>query len=56
MTEQQYIEKLNEINEEAKKKKNKLAYDYALENSPYNIGDIIEDHYKIIKIEKIKRY
>ncbi len=32
----------------------KLKKEYAFSNNFYKIGDIIEDHYHIIKIEKIQ--
>ncbi len=32
----------------------RLSSKYALSNSPYKIGDIVEDHFHTIRIEKIK--
>lgn len=31
-----------------------LLYQYAFSNNPYKEGDILEDHYQIIQVDKIK--
>lgn len=49
MTEEEYQNELDKL----QKMRNELDARYALSNSPYNVGDIIQDHYHIIKIEKI---
>jgi hypothetical protein len=53
MTEEQFVEKMLEIDKKAKDAKNKLHEEYAMANSPYKIGDIIFDHMWCIKIETI---
>lgn len=50
MTEQEYQERLEAI----RKMRIELDTEYALSNSPYKIGDIIQDHYHIIRIEEIR--
>lgn len=50
MTEKEYQERLESL----RKMRIELDTEYALSNSPYKIGDIIQDHYHTIKIEKIK--
>lgn len=52
MTENEYKDRLAII-EAAKKELNK---EYAYSNNPYKIGDILKDHYQIIKVESIKVY
>jgi hypothetical protein len=45
-----------EITREADERINQLRVDYSLEHNPYSVGDIIRDHYHIIKVEKISVY
>lgn len=50
MTEQEYQERLEAL----RKMRIELDIEYALSNSPYKKGDIIQDHYHIIRIEEIR--
>lgn len=50
MTEKEYQEKLEAL----RKMKRELDTEYALSNSPYKVGDIIQDHCHIIRIDEIK--
>lgn len=50
MTEKEYQEGLEAL----RKKRIELDTEYALSNSPYQSGDIIQDHYHIIRIEEIR--
>ena len=54
MTELEYKNELSRLRSEARKDQEKLAIRYAEINNPYKVGDIIEDHYQIIKIESWK--
>lgn len=49
MTEKEYKERLEAL----RKMRIELDTEFALSNSPYHVGDIIQDHYHIIKIENI---
>jgi len=53
MTKEEYIEKMKVINHNAEIEKQKVKQEYAFSNNSYKIGDIIKDHYQIIKIEKV---
>jgi hypothetical protein len=53
MTREQFDERAKWIRHETIEKFRKLGMDYAIKNRKYNIGDIIEDHYKRIKIRSI---
>ncbi len=50
---EEYKSALNDIEKEAKAKKQQLYKDYAKANNPYKEGDIITDHIGSIRIEKI---
>jgi hypothetical protein len=54
MTKEEYKSKLIEINNDSELKLKSLAKEYALSNNPYKIGDIVTDHIKTVKIEKIQ--
>lgn len=54
MTKEEYKKKLDELNSEFKQKKFALYKEFALSNNPYRVGDILQDHFHIIKVEKIK--
>lgn len=49
----EYRSKLKEIDTEASKKKEKIHIEYAKANNPYRKGDILEDHYQIIRVDEI---
>ena len=44
MTREEYNKQKEALNKEYQKSLRELAVRYALENNPYKIGDIIEDH------------
>ncbi len=50
MTEKEYKDRLAKI-EVAKEE---LDKEYAYSNNPYKIGDILKDHFHILKVESIK--
>lgn len=53
MTLEEYKARLADLEKEHKAKRNELARNYAMSNNPYKIGDILQDHYQIIKVERI---
>ncbi len=53
MNRDEYYEKLQQIEKEYALKKDDLSVNFAKSNNPYKIGDIIRDHYEIIRIDKI---
>lgn len=53
MTEDELKSGLELLQSEYIQKKNDLFKRYAIANNPYNVGDIITDHYHTIKIDKI---
>ena len=53
MTKKDFLAELTLIRQDYKKAKEDLYLKFAEANNPYKIGDIIEDHYHIIKIRKI---
>lgn len=55
MTKEEYQKEIVKL----QKMRKELDFQYALSNSPYKVGDIIQDHCHIIKVEEIsmvKRY
>ena len=54
MTKEEYLQKKQGLYDEYKKKLSILQRDCAYKNKKYKIGDIVEDHYHIIRIEKIE--
>jgi len=50
----EYNERKCDLEEEYSKKNRKLDSDYAKSNSLVKVGDIIEDHYKIILVGGFK--
>lgn len=54
MTLEEYKTQYAALEEEYKTKCNELAKAYAFANNPYKIGDILQDHYQILRVEKIK--
>ncbi|MCP4489050.1 MAG: hypothetical protein GY820_17315 [Gammaproteobacteria bacterium] len=53
MTEQEYRDKIKEIDEEAGRKKLEIDKAYAFLNSLVEVGDIVKDHHQIILVDKI---
>lgn len=53
MDREEYTSKLKELNKDYLLKCKLLAREYAFHNNPVKTGDIIEDHYQILKVEKI---
>lgn len=56
MTEQEYNNELNEIEENYKAAKSALYKKYAKSQIIYNVGDTIRQHGNTIKIEKYSTY
>lgn len=56
MTAQEYKQKLEDLNDQYKKDKEKIMKEYALSNNPYKVGDIIRDHMITGRILKISCY
>ena len=54
MTKKDFLAELNILRQDYKKAKEDLYLKFAEENNPFKVGDIVEDHYHIIKIRKIK--
>lgn len=54
MTTEEYRQKLEELEIEYKNKKDALGREFAMSNNPYKVGNILQDHYQIIQVEKIK--
>ena len=54
MTKKDFLAELTLIRQDYKKAKEDLYLNFAEENNPYKIGDIVRDHYHTIKIRKIK--
>lgn len=53
MTKEEYESGLAALKKEYEAKCNELARAYAMANNPYKVGDILQDHYQIIKVERI---
>ena len=54
MTPEEYVEKKNRLEAEYKRKYALLNEEYAMANNPVKLGDIIHDHYQIIKVDDIR--
>lgn len=54
MTKEEYQDRRNQLELEYYKKKKDLANEYAKSNVPHKVGDVVEDHFGKIKIERIK--
>lgn len=54
MTEEQFNLTEEKLKQDYDLKRRSLAKEYAFSNNYIKIGDIIEDHYQIIKVRKIK--
>ena len=53
MNKEEYLKAKKVLEEEFEDKKNKLALEFACSNNPVKIGDVITDHYKTIRVEKL---
>ncbi|MBR1526243.1 MAG: hypothetical protein IJ640_06240 [Prevotella sp.] len=53
MSKEEYLKAKKALEEEFGAKKKKLAREFAYSNNPVKIGDIIKDHYKIIRVEEL---
>jgi len=53
MTEQEYNEKIAELKKLFNSEKQIVDKEFAFSNCPYKIGDIVKDHFHIIRIEKL---
>jgi hypothetical protein len=56
MTLEEYQERKKVIDNKYEQEVQELKIEFALKNNIYKVGDIIQDHYHIIKIEKWKVY
>lgn len=54
MNEKEYDDKRKKLNLDHDKQLANIDKEYALSNNPYNVGDVISDHYKTIRIKKIR--
>jgi hypothetical protein len=52
MTLEEYQERKKVIDNKYEQEVQELKIEFALKNNIYKVGDIIQDHYHIIKIEK----
>jgi hypothetical protein len=53
MNKEEYLKAEKAIKEEFEGKRKQLAREFASSNNPVKIGDIITDHYKTIRVEKL---
>lgn len=53
MTKEELIKRCNKITITTEEEVRRLKNEFSINNAEYNIGDIIEDHYHIIKVESI---
>lgn len=53
MNREEYLKAKKILEEEFEAKKKSLAREFACTNNPVKIGDIITDHYKTIRVEKL---
>lgn len=49
----EYIKAEKDLKEEFEGKKKQLLKEFAFSNNPVKIGDVIKDHYKTIRVEKL---
>jgi len=54
MTKEEYNEEMKKIDNVMNNMRNQVRKHYAFANNPYKVGQIIEDHYQRILIEKIE--
>ena len=53
MNKEEFIKTEEAFKEEFEEKRKQLAREFAFSNNPVKIGDIITDHYKTIRVEKL---
>ena len=53
MNKEEYIKAEKALKEEFEEKRKQLAREFAYSNNPVKIGDIITDHCKTIRVEKL---
>lgn len=53
MTKEQYEQAIKELKDVFESDKKDIDRKYALAKCPYKIGDIVKDHFHILKIEKL---
>lgn len=53
MTLEEYRDKLNELKQRFDEEKKKLDKQYALANNEIEVGDIVIDHCRILRVERI---
>jgi hypothetical protein len=53
MTQEEYKQKLVDLEDQYKKQKNEIIREYAYTNNPYATGAIISDHNNKIRVDKI---
>lgn len=56
MTKEDLAKEISELQQQHEKDKYALHKKYAFANNPYKVGDIVTDHYKTVKIERIGIY
>ena len=54
MSHEEYKAQVKVIEERAETEKKELAKNYATDNNPYNVGDIITDHMGSVKVDIIQ--
>lgn len=53
MTKEEYINKKETLKREYEKECKKLTLDYCMSKTPYSVGDIVEDHIGVGRIDSI---
>lgn len=53
MNKEEYVKAKKALEAELEEKKKQLAREFAYSNNDVKIGDIINDHYKTIRVEKL---
>ncbi len=56
MTKKELSEKMMELQREYNEKQSVLREQYAIENNPVKVGDVVTDHYHTIRVEKMCIY
>lgn len=52
MNKEEYLSKKRAIQEQHDEQLKLLNKEFAIDNNPVKVGDVIKDHYKIIRVEK----
>lgn len=52
MNKEEYLSKKRALQEQHDEQLKLLNKEFALDNNPVKVGDVIKDHYKIIRVEK----